>query len=85
MAVPDKASGELSADITKTDKSNFHLSVPSISQNVALERRFDATLGGTAILQFEGRLEPQPVRTTIEKFGLSGEIFFNLSGGYFVA
>jgi hypothetical protein len=33
-------------------------------------------------MQFEAKLERQPVRTTIEKFGLSGEIFFNRNGGY---
>jgi hypothetical protein len=81
MAVPDEASGELSADITKADKSNFHVSAPSIPQNVALVRRVRATLDGTAIVQFKEKLERQPGQTTIEKFGLSGEIFFNQSGG----
>jgi hypothetical protein len=33
-------------------------------------------------MQFEAKLERQPGQTTIEKFGLSGEIFFNRNGGY---
>lgn len=81
MAIPDEASCQLSANIAKTDKSNFHASVPSIPQNVALACRVGATLDGTDIVQFNGKLEPQQMQTTIEKFGLSGEIFFNRNGG----
>ena len=69
MAVPYEASGKLSADITKADKSNFHASAPSIPHYVALIRRNHTKLDGTVIVQFAGKLEPQPMRTTIENFG----------------